>query len=93
MGNLSQSKEEAHGGVTVLGDGRIVLTLRGGATGQGGCHDPGEGGAARSPGSGRIPPSHGRLRMGQVEGAALCQSCNRAPGAPAPPSAPSRSED
>ena len=61
--------------------------------GVGGCHDPREGAAAGHPCSGRIPvgsPSHGKLRAGQVEGTAQRPSCNRAPGAPAPPSAPSR---
>lgn len=50
-------RRSPQGGVTVLGDGGIVLALRGGAKGQGGCHDPGEGVAARSPRSGRIPVS------------------------------------
>lgn len=31
MGGLSQAKEKAQGGVTVLGDGAIVFALRGSA--------------------------------------------------------------
>lgn len=85
MGTLSQSKEAAQGGVTVLGDGELSLPWRRRRRGLGRLSRS-QGGAARRPclegfQEGLLSK---RSSAGQVEGIAPRPSCNRAPGAPRP---------